>query len=137
VHGDNLALVVYEYPETTAVIDIGWKPGGVGQGGFVLEGDQGAVLYEGTMARGTSSRFRVTQGDAVVIDESRSPYDDYVESFYRLERAFVDGILSGAPVTQSGARNFQTLAATFAAYRSAETGQIVDVGPFLAIGSEQ
>jgi hypothetical protein len=85
------------------------------------------------MARGVSSRFRVTQGDAVVIDEDRSPYDDYVESFYRLERECADGMLSGKPVTQSGVRNFQTLAATFAAYRSAETGRIVDVGPFLAI----
>jgi predicted dehydrogenase len=131
--GETSALVAYEYPETTAVIDIGWKPGGLAHGGFVLEGDRGAVLYEGTMARGVSSRFRVTQGDAVVIDENRSPYDDYVESFYRLERECADGMLSGKPVTQSGVRNFQTLAATFAAYRSAETGRIVDVGPFLAI----
>jgi len=37
--GETLALVVYEYPEATAVIDIGWKPGGLAHGGFVLEGD--------------------------------------------------------------------------------------------------
>jgi predicted dehydrogenase len=132
--GESLALVVYEYPEATAVIDIGWKPGGLAHGGFVLEGDRGAVLYEGTMARGVSSRFRVTQGDAVVIDETRSPYDDYVESFYRFERECADCILTGKPATQSGVRNFQTLAATFAAYRSAETDRIVEVAPFLATG---
>jgi len=136
VRGENLALVVYEYPENTAVINIGWKPGGLGHGGFVLEGDRGAVLYEGTMARGASARFRVTQGEVVVIDETRSPYDDYVESFYRLERECVECILTGTPVIQSGARNFQTLAATCAAYRSAETGQIVEVAPFLATGQE-
>jgi len=132
--GETSALVAYEYPETTVVIDIGWKPGGLAHGGFVLEGDKGAVLYEGTMARGASSRFRVTQGDAVVTDEYRSPYDDYVESFYRLEREFVDGMLSGKPVTQSGLRNFQTLAVTFAAYRAAESGHLVEVAPFLATG---
>jgi len=132
--GETSALVVYEYPENTAVIDIGWKPGGIAHGGLVLEGDRGAVLYEGTMARGASSRFRVTQGDAVVADEYRSPYDDYVESFYRLEREFADGILSGKPVTQSGPRNFQTLAVTFAAYRAAETGHPVEVAQFLATG---
>jgi len=137
VHGENLALVVYEYPETTAVIDIGWKPGGLAHGGFVLEGDRGAVLYEGTMARGTSARFRVTQGETVVIDESRSPYDDYVESFYRFERECADCMLTGRPATQSGVRNFQTLAATFAAYRSAETDRIVEVAPFLATGQER
>jgi predicted dehydrogenase len=132
--GETLALVAYEYPEATAVIDIGWKPGGLAHGGFVLEGDRGAVLYEGTMARGVSARFRVSQGEAVLTDETRSPYDDYVDSFYRFERECADCMLTGRRVTQSGARNFQTLAATFAAYRSAETGQIVEVAPFLATG---
>ena len=117
------------------MIDVAWKPGGVAHGGFILEGDRGAVLYEGTMTRGVSARFRVTQGDTVAIDETRSPYDDYVESFYLFERECVDCMLTGKPVTQSAARNFRTLAATFAAYRSAETGRITDVGPFLATGS--
>jgi predicted dehydrogenase len=134
VHGENLALVVYEYPEATVVIDIGWKPGGIAHGSFVLEGDRGGVLYEGPMARGASARFRVTQGETVVIDETRSPYDDYVESFYRFERECVDCMLTGRPATQSGARNFQTVAATFAAYRAAESGQLVEVGPFVANG---
>jgi predicted dehydrogenase len=129
--GETSALVVYEYPENTAVIDIGWKPGGIAHGGFVLEGDRGAVLYEGTMARGASSRFRVTQGDAVVIDENRSPYDDYVESFYRLEREIVDCMLEGRPAAQSGARNLRTLATTFAAYEAAARGMVLGVDAFL------
>jgi predicted dehydrogenase len=129
--GETLALVSYEYPETTAIISIGWKPGGLGHGGFALEGDRGAVLYEGTMARGVSARFRVTQGDAVVTDETRSPYDDYVESFYRLEREFVDCMGEGRPAPQSGARNLRTLAATFAAYEAAAGGQPLSVDAFL------
>ena len=136
MRGEHLAFVVFEYPETTAVVDIAWKPGGLPHGGFILEGDTGAVLYEGTMTRGTASRFRVTQGDAGVIDETRSPYDDYVESFYRLERECADCMLTGRPVTQSAARNFQTLALTFAAYRSAETGRIVEIDRFLDSGSK-
>jgi predicted dehydrogenase len=134
VRGENLALVVYEYPETTAVIEIGWKPGGLAHGTFALEGDRGGVLYEGPMARGASARFRVTQGKTVVIDETRSPYDDYVESFYLFERECVDCMLTGRPVTQSGPRNFQTLAATFAAYTAAESGRPVEMVPFLANG---
>jgi predicted dehydrogenase len=134
VRGENFALVVCEYPESTAVIDIGWKQAGLAHGAFLLEADRGGVLYEGPMARGASARFRVTQGETVVIDETRSPYDDYVESFYLFERECADSMLSGRPVTQSGAQNFQTLAATFAAYRAAESGQPVDVAPFLASG---
>jgi predicted dehydrogenase len=137
VHGENLAVVVYDFPETTAVIDIGWKRGGLAHGTFLLEADQGGVLYEGPMARGVSARFRVTQGDTVVIDETRSPYDDYVESFYVFERECVDCMLSGRPVTQSGRRNFQTLATTFASYRAAETGHVIEVAPFLAAGAER
>ncbi len=132
MRGESLAFVVYEYAQTTAVIDIAWKPGGIAHGGLVLEADEGAVLYEGTMARGVSSRFRVTRADAVVIDETRSPYDDYVESFYRLERECVDCMLTGKPATQSGTRNFRTLATTFAAYKAAEVGQVLAVAPFLA-----
>ncbi len=134
VHGENLALVIFEYPETTAVIDIGWKPGGLAHGVFLLEADRGSVLHEGSMARGVSARFRVTQGETVVMDETRSPYDDYVESFYLFERECVDCMLTGRPVTQSGARNFQTLAATFAAYAAAESGRPVAIAPFLAGG---
>jgi predicted dehydrogenase len=135
MRGESSALVVYEYPETTAAIDIGWKPGGLAHGGFVLEGDRGAVLYEGTMTRGVSARFRVTQGDTVTIDETRSPYDDYVESFYRFERECTDAMLDGRPVRQTAARNFQTLAATFAAYAAAQKGQTLEVAPFLATGA--
>jgi predicted dehydrogenase len=136
MRGESSALVVYEYPETTAVIDIGWKPGGLPYGSFILEGDAGGVLYEGTMTRGVASRFRVAQGDHVVVDETRSPYDDYVESFYRFERECTDTMLDGRPVRQTAARNFQTLAATFAAYAAAQEGRTLDVAPFLATGAE-
>jgi predicted dehydrogenase len=137
MRGEHLALVVFEYPEATAVVDIAWKPGGPPHGGFTLEGDMGTVLYEGTMTRGAMARFRMTQGDTMVVDETRSPYDDYVESFFRFERECVDCMLTGKPATQSGARNFETLAATFAAYRAAETGRLVEVAPFLATGAER
>lgn len=136
MQGESAALVVYEYPAATAVIDIGWKRGGLAHGGFILEGDAGGVLYEGTMTRGATSRFRVTQGDVVLTDETRSPYDDYVESFYRFERECADAMLNARHVRQTAARNFQTLAATFAAYAAAREGRITDVAPFLGSGRD-
>lgn len=131
VKGESQALVVYEYPETTAVVDIAWKTGGVSHGSLVLEGEKGAAYYEGSMVRGASSRFRLTQGNRVVADESRSPYDDYMESFYLFERECVDCMLTGKPVTQSGEENLRALASTFAAYAAAERGQVVDLADFL------
>lgn len=131
VRGETQALVVYAYPETTAVVDIAWKTGGIAHGSLVLEGDEGVAYYEGTMTRGVSSRFRLTQGSMVVADESRSPYHDYVESFYLFERECVDCMLTGKPVTQSGEENLKALACTFAAYAAADRGRVVDVGEFL------
>ena len=133
--GESLALVIYEYREATAIIEIGWKPGGLAHGGFLLEGDRGAALYEGTMARGSAARFRLTQGDAVIVDETRSPYDDYVESFYELEREFVDCILEGRQPTQSGRWHLRTLAATFAAYEAAARGTTSNLDVFFENGA--
>lgn len=133
MRGETSALAVFEYPETTAIVDVAWKPAGLGHGSFVLEGDEGGVLYEGTMTRGDASRFRVTQGERVVVDEARVPYDDYMESFYRLERDCAEAMRTGGPVLQTAAKNYQTLAATFAAYAAAESGRILDVAPFLDV----
>jgi predicted dehydrogenase len=132
MRGENQALAVYEYPETTAIVNIAWQPAGPPFGSFLVEGDCGVAYYEGTMTRGTSSRFRVMQGATVIIDESRSTYQDYVDSFYAFERECVECMLTGKPVTQSGVENLKTLASTFAAYASAQHGGVVEIAPYLS-----
>jgi D-apiose dehydrogenase len=127
VRGESQALAVYEYPEATAIINIAWQSAGPAFGGLVLEGGGGVAYYEGTMSRGASSRFTVMRGKTVVADESRSPHDDYVESFYLLERECVDCMRSGKPAPQSGPENLKTLASTEAAYVAAELGALVEV----------
>jgi predicted dehydrogenase len=59
----------------------------------------------------------------VVLDETRSPTEDYVDSFYLLERDVIDAILSGRAPEQTGAENLKTLEATFATYRSMDEGR--------------
>jgi D-apiose dehydrogenase len=130
MRGESHALVVYEYPGASAAIDIAWQAGGPPHGGFLLQGPDGVAYYEGTLARGASARFRAFRGGDVVTDETRSPYDDYVESFYLFERECTDGMLAGTPVTQSGAENLLTLASTFAAYAAAARGEPVEVAGF-------
>jgi D-apiose dehydrogenase len=127
VKGESMVHVVYEYPQTTAVIDIGWKHLGLPIGSVLIEGDEGEAYYEGTMTRGPSSRFRLLKGIDIVSDETRSPYDDYVESFYLFERECVDAMLNGQPVTQTGAENLKSLLCTFAAYDSAKRREVVRV----------
>ena len=122
VRGESLAHVVFDYPEATAVIDISWKAHGLPQGGVLLLADAGEACFEGRMTRGDVSRYRVTNGNAVVLDEQRSPTDDYVEAFYLLEREFAEGMLGGPVPVQRALNNLRTLEATFAAYDAAASG---------------
>jgi predicted dehydrogenase len=131
MQGENHALAVYEYPDTTAIIDIAWQPAGPAFGSFLLEGDAGVAYYEGTMTRDAVSRFRVMHGTAVAIDEPRSPTEDYEESFYLFERESVECMLTGKPMTQTGVENLRTLGSTFAAYAAARQGGSVEVAGYL------
>jgi predicted dehydrogenase len=119
VRGESLAHVVFEYARATAVLDISWKAHGLPQGGVLLLGDAGEAYFEGRMTRGDVSRFRITSGHSVVLDEQRCPTDDYAEAFFLLQREFADGMLHGIVPAQLAANNLRTLAATFAAYDAA------------------
>jgi D-apiose dehydrogenase len=125
VKGESLVHVVFEYPETTAIIDTGWKPVGVKQGSVLVQGDEGEAYFEGTMTRGESSRFRLIKGHETILDESRDPLEDYTSSFYLLERECVDAMLRNGSVIQTPAENLKTLRATFSAYEAARRGEVI------------
>jgi len=91
----------------------------------IPEVGEGAVHYQGTLTRGDSSRLRTIRRGELVLDETRSPYDDYLENFYPLQREPVDCMRSGRTPVQSTATSLRALASTFAAYRSAEEGRPV------------
>ncbi len=127
VRGESLAFAAYQYPNATAVVDIAWKPVGLPQGSILLEGEDGSALYEGSMTRGDSARFRIFRHGVVEVDETRNPRQDYVDSFYALQREFVGAVLHGGPVTQTASEYLSTLEAVFAAYRSAESGRVAAI----------
>lgn len=130
VRGESLAHVAYEYPRATAIIEVAWKRQGALQGSLLVAGERGEAYYEGTMTRGETARFRLFQGGVTVLDETRSPYSDYVESFYLFQRECVDAILNGASAPQTGAENLKTLQSTFAAYRANSHREIISVGDY-------
>jgi predicted dehydrogenase len=134
--GESLAHVCYEYADTTAVIDVAWKTGGVQQAGFVLEGEQGEAFFQGSMVRGGQSRFRLLRGKQAALDEPRNATADYEDSFYLFQRDCVDAIVSGntADIVQTGRENLRTLVCTVAAYESADRQRVVAIGPDRATG---
>jgi predicted dehydrogenase len=128
--GESLAHVVFEYENATAIVDNAWKPGGVLQASFVLEGEEGEAYFTGSMVRGGESRLILTKGKEIIHDEKRNSTEDYEESFYLFERECTDRMIDGKihEITQSGYLQLQTLESTFAAYRSAETKTVVRIG---------
>lgn len=122
VRGESLAHVVFEYPEATVVIDISWKAHGLAQGSMLFVGDVGEAFFEGRMTRGDVSRFRVAEGKTVLLDEQRSPTEDYIDAFFLLQREFADAMLGGPDPAQKAVDNLRTLVATFAAYQAAADG---------------
>ena len=127
--GESLAHVVYDYRDTTAIVDVAWKPGGSLYAGFILVGDQGEAYFDGSMVRGGTNRLIVTNGEKVVADEVGNSTSDYEESFYLLQRECIDRIIDGQVdrITQSGENNLRSLESTFAAYDSARMGRMVPI----------
>jgi hypothetical protein len=69
----------------------------------------------------TRAALRVFQDGRIVVDEIRSPSDDFAESFYLLQRQFADCLLAGSAPPQPATDNLRTLRATLAAYDAAQT----------------
>jgi predicted dehydrogenase len=133
VRGESVAHLVFDFPDgAAAVVTAAWKHAGFTQGSVVVCGRDREAYYEGTLTRGEAGRMRVAQGGQVILDEARSPYDDYVESFYLLEREAADAMLGRGTVVQTASEHLRTLACTFAAYESARRGEPVSIAEFLA-----
>ena len=126
VNGESMVHAMYEYPNITAVIDAGWKHAALTQGSVLLACDEGEAWYEGTLTRGEQGRLRLSHGKQVIVDRAISPIDEYVESFYLFQRECVDAMLARGHLVQTGQEHLRTLTCTFAAYKSASTGQVVE-----------
>ncbi len=127
VRGESMAHVVFEHDDATSIVDVAWKAAGLHQGGFVLIGDKGEAVYEGRLTRDAAARFRLVSGNEVIVEQIRSPTDDYVESFYKFERDVTEAMLTGRSPQQTGLENLRTLEATFASYRSMAEGRVVRI----------
>jgi predicted dehydrogenase len=127
VQAESLVHAVYEYPETTAVIDVAWKHAGITQGSVLVAGSEGEAYFEGTMTRGETSRLRCWRNGSIIRDEHRSVMEDYADSFYFFERQCVDAMLGRGGAVRTVEEYMQTLVCTFATYESVEHGTIVEI----------
>lgn len=125
VQGESLVHLTFALNGTTACVDLAWKSFGLPQGRVVVVGDRGEAIYEGTMTRGPRSRLRLVREDEVVVDEWRSPDEDYAESFVQFQSEFAAALLGHGPLPQSAVSNLDVLETTFGAYEAIETGRVI------------
>jgi predicted dehydrogenase len=130
VGGESLAHLVYEYGDSTAVVSAAWKNTGTTQGSVLIHGAKREAVYDGTLTRGGVARVRVSEAGVLIEDEARSPYDDYAESFYLLQREVTDAMLGRGAVVQTAEEHMRTVVCTFAGYESARRGEPVALAEF-------
>jgi len=128
IKAESLVHAVYEYPGTTAIIDVAWKHAAITQGSFLVAGSEGEAYFEGIMTRGKDpSRLRISRNGSIVSDEQRSVMTDYADSFYAFERECADAMLKGVKAPRTVEEYLRTLVCTFAAYEAAEQGTICEI----------
>jgi predicted dehydrogenase len=84
------------------------------------------ALYESGFF-GDIKYLRLFQEGQLVLDETRSPLEDYAASYYRLQRIFVNHLRSNSPPPPAAEDNLRSLQATFAAYDSARLARYVNI----------
>lgn len=127
VKAESLVHAAYEYPQTTAIVDVAWKHAAITQGSMLVAGSEGEAYFEGTMTRGDASRLRIWRNSSIICDEHRSVMEDYADSFYAFERECADIMLGRGKSARRVEEYMQTLVCTFAAYESVERRAVVEI----------
>jgi len=127
--GEDLTVAVLECRgDALALIDLNWASTS-GDRDQRREGHRFRIEgTEGVIELGPNARIEVTRaGGAVQVHPYDLPEDPYLDSYRACQARFVECLHTGEPF-QGGAReNYNTMAAVFAAYQSAETGCAVAV----------
>lgn len=139
---DDRSVVVLTFrdrPDMTAMIDLSWSSfateGHPNRHDYLLEavrieGDRGTIEL---VARGPGDEvIRVTTEAGVreIPAYTGTPFDAYRQSYVLALGHFVTSLLAGTPTETPAADNYETLAATLAAYESTEGNRVVDVATF-------
>ena len=127
--GEDLTVAVLECKgDGLALIDLNWTSTSGDRDQrregypFRIEGTEGVIEL------GPNARIEVTRSDGPTqVQPYDLPEDPYLDSYRACQARFVECLHTGEPF-QTGAReNYNTMAAVFAAYQSAETGCAVAV----------
>lgn len=142
--GEDRALVVLEYEDLTAQVDLSWSSfaprGNLNRDRFPmvealrLEGDRGTVEFVPDGEKGDRIRLTTAEGTVEGPTWEGLPFDAYLASYIGAQTNFINCLRTGETPETAARDNFETLAVTLAAYESAHTGQVVQISAFKARG---
>ena len=134
VIGDDLAIVVIEFPQLTAVLEDSWVSSGSEKTSVTLvEGNRGSLYFDGTSGAAPHRTIevggvevRLRNGKVTSIPQDAKEY--YVRSFEYIERHFIDCIKNDKEPITSGRDNLRSLDIIFSAYWSSDIKRTVYLG---------
>lgn len=139
ITGEERALVVYVLGDLTAMLDLSWSsydPYGMSRRenqvveDVRIEGDKGTIALVPHPRKGDLLRVTTADGTEERPAYDGDPFAAYLQSYIDAQQHFVTCLRIGqTPVTHAH-DNYNTLAATLAAYHAAEINQVVGIADF-------
>lgn len=141
---DDRALVLLTFCDDrrlTAVVDLSWSSfaaeGHTDRHAHLLEavrieGEEGAIQFLSRAPGDELVRVTTAAGVEDVPAYTGAPFDAYRQSYVLALDHFVRALLAGVRTETDAADNYETLAATLAAYEAAERNQVVQVAAYQA-----
>lgn len=138
IKGEDVATILLDHESgATSIVDVSYatKLGVEPFPETLVEIDGSA----GTIRLSQGYRLEVTSGDGTEVTDvspallpwASRPWHNIQESVLAIQQHWIDRLKSGGETSTSGADNLKTFALVEAAYQSAVSGQVVDVGALL------
>lgn len=129
--GEDLAILVLNFPELLGVIEDSWATAGQDvTNSIVVEGDKGIVRFAGTQGPPHAPTKRVPPLEIIsstgeVKTQQLDMTEFYLRSFEFLQRHFINCIKSKEEPITSVHDNLKTLRIVFGSYESAEQDSVI------------
>jgi predicted dehydrogenase len=129
VVGEDVAVILLEFADHgLGLLDLNWAAASPGRDyrregyPFRIEGEQGALEL------GPGAAIHLTrEGEPTRALPYELPQDPYLDSYRACQADFIECLHTGEPFATGSRETYNTMAAVFAAYESAERGQSVAV----------
>jgi len=134
VNGDDMALVIMRFSDTVATLEDLWCTVGQEKTSVTfVQGEKGSLYFGGTGGAAPHRTvevegLQVNLSDGTTTVKELEGKDYYVRSFEKVERHFVECLLTDKEPMTSGKDNLKTLEIAFKAYKASELQRTVFIG---------